>query len=119
MSVRLNDNVIHLDGGCGIADVEPLLALLQSPPGRTVDLSDAGHLHAAVFQLLLAFRPPCTGLSADPFLATWLMPALMEAQKGQGSALDSWGRGPQTPISVAPLFLTGLDLASPRPCRVS
>ena len=97
MSVRLEDNVIHLNGSCGIADVEPLLVLLQSPPGRAVDLSDAGHLHAAVFQLLLAFRPPCTGHSAESFLAAWLMPALMPAQKGQGSALDPLRAEPLEP----------------------
>jgi len=81
MSVRLEDNVIHLDGACGVADAEPLLALLQSSPGRSVDLSDAGHLHAAVFQLLLAFRPPCTGAIADSFFGAWLMPAL--AREGE------------------------------------
>jgi hypothetical protein len=87
MSVRLEDDVIHLNGSCGIADVEPLLALLQSPPGRCVDLSDVGHLHAAVFQLLLAFRPALTGMVADQFLGTWVMPAI----EGQGSALDPLG----------------------------
>ena len=94
MSVRLKDDVIHLDGSCGIADVEPLLALLQSPPARGVDLSNAGHLHATVFQLLLAFQPPCAGPIKDPFVATWLMPALARAlseQEGQGSALDPLG----------------------------
>lgn len=85
MSVRLEDNVIHLEGSCGIADVEPLLALLQSPPRRGVNLSDAVHLHAAVFQLLLAFRPASVGKVVDPFLGSWVMPAL----EGQGSALFS------------------------------
>jgi hypothetical protein len=88
MSVRLEGDIIHLDGACGVADAEPLLTLLQSAPGRGVDLSRAGHLHAAVFQLLLAFRPPCTGAIADSFLGAWLMPALAAEAATARSAQD-------------------------------
>ncbi len=76
MSVRLEGEVIHLDGACGLADAEQLLALLQSSPGRTVDLSQAGCLHAVVFQLLLAFRPPSAGAVGDAVLGGWIMRAL-------------------------------------------
>ena len=75
MSVVLEGETICLRGECGVEDAEPLLALLQGG-GRAVDLGGAGPLHAAVFQLLLAFRPPLAAPPADPFAATWLMPLL-------------------------------------------
>lgn len=76
MSVNLDGNNIHLSGACPVEDAETLLALLQFGPGRVVDLSATGHLHAAVLQVLLAFRPPVSGASADPFVAAWLAPFL-------------------------------------------
>jgi hypothetical protein len=53
-----------------------LLALLTGGPGRTVDLTMAGPLHAAVVQALLALRPPLVGSPDDTFTARWLAPLL-------------------------------------------
>jgi hypothetical protein len=76
MSVRLDAEIIRLSGPCGAADAEPLATLLQAKPGRAVDLADAGHLHAAVVQALLAFRPPIAAAAGDPFTRAWLIPLL-------------------------------------------
>ncbi len=87
MSVRLDGNVILLEGPCRVEDAEPLLRWLQADPGRTIDLTDAEHLHAAVLQILMALRPALKGRAKDAFLRDWITPAL--------SAAGSAGMAPQ------------------------
>jgi hypothetical protein len=77
MSVRLDGNVIILEGPCRVDDAEPLLAWLQANRGRIVDLAGAEHLHAAVLQVLMALRPAIRGEAKDAFLRDWITPALM------------------------------------------
>ncbi len=82
MSVRLAGDVIVLEGPCRVEDAEPLLSLLQAGPDRTVDLTEAGHLHAAVVQVLMALRPTLKGTGQDGFLKTWIIPALVGGESG-------------------------------------
>ncbi len=77
MSVRLDGNVIILEGQCRVEDAEPLLGWLQADRGRTVDLAAAEHLHAAVLQVLMALQPAVRGTARDAFLRDWITPALM------------------------------------------
>lgn len=77
MSVRLDGNVIILEGLCRVEDAEPLLACLQANRGRTIDLTRAEHLHAAVLQVLMALRPAIQGAAKDAFLRDWITPALI------------------------------------------
>ncbi|MFC1456986.1 hypothetical protein ACETIH_09705 [Microvirga arabica] len=77
MSVRLDGNVIILEGSCRVEDAEPLLGWLQADRGRMVDLAGAEHLHAAVLQVLMALRPSMRGMAGDAFLRDWIAPALM------------------------------------------
>ena len=79
MSIRVAGAVIHLLGECRVEDAEPLLAALQGGTAHSVDLTGAGHLHAAVFQALLVLRPPIAGLPGNPFTAKWLVPLLVPA----------------------------------------
>lgn len=77
MSVRLDGEVIRLEGVCPLEEAEVLVRLLQQAPGRAVDLSGARQLHAAVVQALLALAPPCAAASPEePFLRDLLAPAL-------------------------------------------
>jgi hypothetical protein len=81
MSVRTESNIVHLEGVCGVAEAEPLLALLQAQPPQggpayALDLSGAEHLHAAIVQVLLAFRPPLHAPARDAFLQAWLLHGL-------------------------------------------
>jgi hypothetical protein len=76
MSLRVDGAVIHLLGECRVEDAEPLLAALQAGTATAVDLTSAGHLHAAIVQALLALRPPLAGSPTDPFTAKWLVPLL-------------------------------------------
>ena len=77
MSVRLDGNVIILEGPCRVEDAEPLLGWLQADRGRMVDLAGTEHLHAAVLQVLMALRPAIRGAVGDAFLRDWITPALM------------------------------------------
>jgi hypothetical protein len=77
MSVRLEGNVIILEGPCRVEDAEPLLGWLQADRGRMVDLAGAEHLHAAVLQVLMALRPTIHEPAGDAFLRHWITPALV------------------------------------------
>jgi hypothetical protein len=75
MTIRFDSKIIRLQGNCGSEDTEALLAAL-SDGGRSVDMSEVDHLHAAVLQVLLAFRPSLLGSPRDTFVRTWLIPSL-------------------------------------------
>jgi len=77
MSVRLDGDVIILEGQCRVEDAEPLLGWLQADRGRSVDLTGAEHLHAAVLQILMALQPTIGGTAGDAFLRDWITPALV------------------------------------------
>jgi hypothetical protein len=74
MTVRLDGEIIRLQGRCHVEDAEPLLALLQSEPSRIVDCSAADALHSAVVQVLVALDPVVRGETSDAFLRRWVMP---------------------------------------------
>lgn len=76
MTVRLDGDLIRLEGACRLEEAEILVGLLQQAGGRAVDLSQARQLHAAVAQVLLALAPPCTALPDEPFLRDLLAPAV-------------------------------------------
>jgi hypothetical protein len=76
MSVRVDGEIAHLVGDCRVEDAEPLLTFLQSGADRAVDLTEAAHLHTAVVQMLLAFRPQVIGPAPDTFVQRWLMPQI-------------------------------------------
>ena len=75
MTIKSDSKLIRLQGNCGSEDVEALLAAL-SDGGRSVDMWEVDHLHAAVLQLLLAFRPSLIGSPRDTFVRAWLIPNL-------------------------------------------
>jgi len=72
MTVRIEDDTIHLSGRCAAEDAEALLVALQDQPARIVDLSEAQRLHMAVAQVLLAARPVVRGVPQGDFLARHL-----------------------------------------------
>jgi hypothetical protein len=82
MSVALEADMIRLRGDCPVGDAEPLLALLQEAPRRVVDLTEAGTLHTAVVQVLLALQPEVLGPTSDPFMDRWIAPLLPKRRFG-------------------------------------
>jgi hypothetical protein len=85
MSVRLDQDIILLEGQCRVEDAEPLLAMLQADGSRMVDITAADHLHAAVVQVLLAFRASVRGPSRDPFLRNFVTSILGDKSPGDAS----------------------------------
>ena len=79
MSVRLDGNIVFLEGACRVEDAEALFGLLQAGRERAVNLTDAEHLHAAVLQILMALRPAIQGTAGDAFLRDWIAPTLIGA----------------------------------------
>ncbi len=57
MTVRLEGDVIHLEGRCLAEDADTLLVYLQERPSRPVDMRGVQRLHLAVCQVLLAAKP--------------------------------------------------------------
>lgn len=78
MSVLLEAGKINLNDNCPVEDAERLLILLQNQPDCPVDISEATNLHAAVLQVLMAFRRETFGASRDSFLQKWIVPALAD-----------------------------------------
>ncbi len=69
MSVRVEDEVIHLSGRCLAEDAEALLVALGDEPSRIVDIGAVQMLHMAVAQILLVLRPTVRGVPETRFLA--------------------------------------------------
>jgi hypothetical protein len=90
MSVRLEGNVVLLEGQCRVEDAELLLGWLQTEEQPVVDMSRAEHLHAAVLQVLLATKPALGGGCQDPFIAQWVIPLLRGAGHADTVPQGSW-----------------------------
>ena len=80
MTLRRDGATIHLEGECPVEEAEALTALLESPGTWAVELSACRHLHTALVQALLRYRPSIEGTPADPFLNRLVMPALARAE---------------------------------------
>ncbi len=76
MTVRLDGDIIRLEGDCHVEQAETLVQLLLEDRGRAIDLTGCERLHAALAQALLAFRPRIQGSPADAFLRDHLLPGL-------------------------------------------
>lgn len=74
MSVLFDGNAITLTGDCGVEEAETLMTLLQDHPAAPVDISAAGSVHTALWQVLLLLSPSVVGEPADPFIRRWIMP---------------------------------------------
>ncbi len=76
MTVSEDGAVIRLQGQCRVEDAEVVTALLLNRSEPLVDLSGCESMHAAVFQVLLAFRPRIVGRPENAFIRDRLLPAL-------------------------------------------
>jgi hypothetical protein len=77
LDFRLND--IALTGSCGAEDALELAEWLANNRAATVDLDACTHVHAAVLQTLLAYRPTVSAALHDAFLSRWIGPLLAAA----------------------------------------
>ncbi|MGA0605153.1 hypothetical protein ACO2Q0_04055 [Phenylobacterium sp. VNQ135] len=79
MTVRRDGDVAILEGACRVEQAE-ILAGLMSGGVQAVDVSRCTALHAAVAQVLLAWRPAIRGAPDDAFLRDRLLPALTSVE---------------------------------------
>ena len=80
MIVPLADGTISLEGSCPVEDSATLHERLIENPQTTVDWSKCDSMHAAVFQVLLAVRPPMRGTPAGNFVRVHLSPLLAQTE---------------------------------------
>lgn len=82
MTIRLETDVIVMEGNCGVDDVEPLLVLLDARPDTSLDLSRAETLHTAIWQLMLMRRPHVRGNPRSGFARDHMLPAIAASEAG-------------------------------------
>jgi hypothetical protein len=87
MTVTRDGDIVRLTGLCRVEDAEPLTALLQRFEDSTLDLSACEGLHAAIVQVILAFRPKIVGAPDNVFLRDRLLPALMSERQSSAPKL--------------------------------
>jgi len=85
MSIRLDGDLIRLEGDCHVEDAEALVRLVGPAGARAADLSAVRHLHAAVLQVLVSFRVPIAARPNDPFLDTVVSSSLPTFEIAVGS----------------------------------
>jgi hypothetical protein len=96
MSVRVNEQTIHLEGRCRLEDAEVLLnALLQVPQGP-IDVSAAETVHTALIQLIIASGRKIEGSWRNSFLGKFVV---MRPPQGSQRGTEA----PSPPLSQVPL----------------
>ncbi|WP_421695979.1 hypothetical protein [Aestuariivirga sp.] len=75
MTVLVQELRIILSDDCGVEEAETLLTALLEEPGRVVQM-EAGKLHTALWQVLLAVRPQIQGRTGDAFADLHILPLI-------------------------------------------
>lgn len=68
MTIRVEGDLVFLEGRCSAEEAETLLLAFQDRPDLAVDASGLSRLHLAVAQVLLALRPPIHARPAHELL---------------------------------------------------
>ena len=76
MPVTFKKTVAIFEGDCVIEEAESLLEWLQGAHRRKIKLGPCRHMHTALLQLLMAYRPRIATWPTDPELNQWLAPTL-------------------------------------------
>ena len=69
MPIACQDTAARVDGVCTVEEALDFAEWLRGNREVTVDLSTCSHLHSALLQCLMAFRPPMSAPPPDEFLA--------------------------------------------------
>jgi hypothetical protein len=64
---------------CGAEEALPLVDLLSTIERPTINISRCTHMHAAVLQTLVAYKPSLSAGPTDTFLQRWILPILAPA----------------------------------------
>ena len=76
MPLEFRRNEVCLTGSCGAEDALELADWLTKHKRAKVSLAACTHLHTALLQTLLAYKPAVSVGPEDPFLARWILPVL-------------------------------------------
>jgi hypothetical protein len=76
MALRLEGNEIWLIDVCGAEEALEFVDLLLKAERPTINLSRCTHLHAALLQTVIAFKPAVSAQPTEPFLQKWISPML-------------------------------------------
>lgn len=68
MPVVIEVGRARIDGAARVEDAEALVSFLENTPDGEVDLAGASHLHTAVLQVLMAYRPDISAMPDQPML---------------------------------------------------
>ena len=79
MTIIVTAQQIVLRDRCGVEEAEVLLAAIMEAPGRPVAI-EADRVHTALWQVLIAFKPPIAGQPDDAFVMRYVMPLVLESQ---------------------------------------
>jgi hypothetical protein len=69
MPIRIDDNVISLDGHCAIEEAESLHEALRAIEQPIFDVAQTITLHTAIVQLVMTSRGKVRGVPSDRVLA--------------------------------------------------
>lgn len=84
MTIMVQGTKILLQGSCGVEEAESLLAALLDDPTRVVAI-EAGRLHTALWQVLMAIKPQVEAHGQDAFVSGYLLPLVLDAEARPGS----------------------------------
>lgn len=80
MPVVIDGAVARIEDTARVEEAEALVSFLESNSAHQIDLGACRHMHAAVLQVLLAYRPAYVALPPDPVLRDVLVPPKDGAQ---------------------------------------
>jgi hypothetical protein len=74
MALIFGEDMVQIDGVCGVDEAMPLLEFLQTNGEARVDMLTCTHLHSAALQVLMVVATRVAALPEEEFLAQWLTP---------------------------------------------
>jgi len=76
MALIFGDDMVRIDGVCGVDEAMPLLEFLQTNGAARIDMRTCTHLHSAALQVLMVAAIRVAVLPEEEFLGRWLTPML-------------------------------------------
>jgi hypothetical protein len=87
MPLEFRRSEVCLSGSCTAEEALDLAEWLAKRKRPKTNLAECTHMHTALLQTLLAYKPQISAPPADAFLATWVMPALDAATASSAQAV--------------------------------
>ncbi len=72
MAIEYEENVAYLKGVCEIEEGEEFLEWIKSKDSPKIDLSEVEHMHTAIVQIILFFKPEIINLDKESFFGRYV-----------------------------------------------